>query len=141
MRPLVRPYTDMAGGQWFYACGRFATEKLGEAAYKFILANTRVGDLGVVRHGPPHEVGVLITGISMTRSDVLRAARLLAQRGAIDEQLDERIVGDLAVRRARVIVEARQAGAAPGRLRIHHPGRGAYLRPDGTMDETSKGQG
>lgn len=143
MRPLVRPFTDPAGGQWFVVSGRFPTQALGAAGYQFVMEHTRQrGDLGVYRHGEPDEGGVLVSAVSIKRPEVLRVARLLGNRGAADEELHPTVTERLAIRRARVIVEADEANMPSGRIKIRHPGRGAYLEMDGSMsDDKPMGQG
>lgn len=143
MKPLVRPFTDPADGQWFIVSARYPTDELGSIAYRYVMAKVGTsGDLGVYRHGAPDEGGVLVTAISTNRIGVQNVARLLGARGGIDEHLDKRIVTRMAIRRARVVVEARDAGAKPGRLKIGHAGRGAWLNPDGSMsDDRPQGQG
>lgn len=142
MGPLVRPFTDPAGGQWFVVSGRYGTDALGAAAYNVVMAHTKRGDLGLYRHGEPGAGGVIVSAVSTMRADVQRVAELLTNCGAVDEQLHPVSVERLVVRRARVILDADARDAKPGRIKIRHAGRGAYLRPDGTMsDDQPQGQG
>ena len=144
MKPLVRPITDPAGGQWYVVSARYPAEHIAAIAYRYVMAkvtNVRT-DLGVYRHGEPDQIGVLVTAVSTNRIGVQNVARLLDARGGVDEDLDTRIVIRMIIRRARIVVEARDAGAKPGRLKIGHAGRGAWLNPDGSMsDDQPQGQG
>jgi hypothetical protein len=141
MRPLVRPYTDPAGGQWFVTCAVFANDRLGLAAFRHVNDNTPVGDAGVYRHDEPGGRGRYISAVSVKRADILRIARLLSQRAGVDHQLPDLTIERMCIRRAIVVTEAQAANAPTGRFKIHHPGAGAHINADGTMDETAKGQG
>lgn len=141
MKPLVRPHTDAAGGQWFTVTARFSTPQLAAIAYQHAMTEMRRGHLGIYRHGDPNIGGTHISAVSINRLEVLRVARLLAARDGQDVQLDPRLIEGLCVRRARIVTEAARTDQPPGRIKIRHPGRGAYLQADGTMHETNPGQG
>ena len=141
MRPLVRPYTDPAGGQWYVASAHYPTDNLGSAAYQFVMANMARGDLGVFRHGLPGEEGRNVTAVSPDRAEVLRVSRLLGKRGGADIEHHSGVIERMVMRRARFVVEARQRDAKAGRYKIKHPGRGAVLNADGSMSDDIPGQG
>jgi hypothetical protein len=141
MRPVTRSI-DLPGGRWYVATGRLASAAAGSAAYQLITKRTQVGELGIYRHGEPNvSEGTHVTAVSISRPDVLRVARLLASRGAVDVELHPELVKSLCVRRARVVTEHAAAGGPAGRTHIHHAGRGATLNPDGTMTEPEPGRG
>jgi hypothetical protein len=141
MRSVARLHIDGAGGHWNVVTARFRNESLGKAAYEFVMARMERGDLGVYRHGRVGEGGVMVSAVSVKRGEVLRVSRLLANRGGEDEELPSEVYERMCIRRAVLVTEAAQYGAPPGRFRVKHPGRGAYLGQDGSMRETAHGEG
>jgi hypothetical protein len=138
MRPVARSY-ELAGGTWWAVTGRYATAKMAEGAYQRILRKLRVGEIGFYRHGLPEEGGVLITAIGIKESEIRRAMRLLGD--AADEDLDRHYIEAMAARRARVVLDAYDAGSPAGRIKIRHAGRGARLDEKGHMHESGGGRG
>jgi hypothetical protein len=140
MRSVVRGY-NLPGARWYCATGRFATDTAAYAAYTMLMHRLPITDLGIYRHGPPDDPGTRISAVSPVRADVLRVTRLLAARGAVDEELPAELVESMCVRRARVVVEHARSGAPAGRTKIRHAGQGATLMPDGSMREPGGGVG
>lgn len=138
-QPVVRGY-NMPGGRWHLVTARFTSEGAGADAYQLVMRRIPRGDLGIYRHGPPGQVGIFISAVSLTRAEVLRVARLLGKRGGADETVPRELAESMFIRRARMVAEHAAAGGAPGRAKIRHAGRGAVLYPDGTMREPG-GQG
>lgn len=140
--PHARPWratTDLP--PWFWACARYPNARMAKAAWSRVERKTReAGDLGLYRHGPRHEVGVLVTVVGLDRQRVERAARLL--RDGRDEPLEHDLIEAMVMRRAHVVVDAARANAEAGRLIVRRPeGSGAVLDEQGHMHEQPRGEG
>jgi hypothetical protein len=133
MKPRIRIYRYPGVGNWTVVTARYPSAKMGADAYQRLLRKTPRGELGIYRHGLPEEGGTQISIVSLNRQEVERAARHLV--GAEDVRLPDELVDAMVVRRARIVVEAAQAGRPAGRIKIRHAGRGARLEPDGSMTE------
>ena len=91
-------------------------------------------DLGVYRHGRVAEQveGIFVSAVSLKRGGVEYAERTLGGR---EHLLTEIEIRALMARRAEVVVGLRAQGSPGGSFTIKHGSRGAYLNPDGSMDE------
>ena len=137
-RPITRPY-PMPGSTWYCVTARYPTDAMGSAAYQRVMRRMPRGDLGIYRHGLPGEGGTNVSSVSMNRAEILRVARLLSD--GEDLKLDTTLVEAMVLRRAQVVVDAAQADALAGRMKIKHAKPGAFLFPDGTMHEPGPGRG
>lgn len=139
--PLVRPWRASADlPPWWYACGAYVTSLAAKRAFDRVERKTRRGgELGLYRHGPPERQGRLVTALGLERSAVERAAKLL--HDGEDERLSGDLVESMALRRARVVVEAARANREAGRILIRRPESGALLDDTGRMHERPGGQG
>lgn len=117
---------------WYVASAFFATGYAARQAWEQVDAKVPTGSLGLYRHGPTEHRGQVVTVVASSYREALKAARLL--RTGTDYALDEVTLEALIRRRALVVLEYGQQGA--GRVKWRRPdGRGAELRPDGTMVE------
>jgi hypothetical protein len=139
--PFVRPWrANRDLPPWWWTCASFPSAQKARSAWQRVERKTRSGgDLGLYRHGPegPRQ-GTLVTALGLDRAKVERAAKLLSD--GVDERLPPDLVEAMVIRRARVVVEAAQADAAAGRIRIRRPESGAVLDSEGRMHERG-GQG
>lgn len=125
---------------WFWACARYPNARMAKAAWARVERKTRSGgDLGLYRHGPSTDVGVLVTVVGLDRDKVERAARLM--RDGVAEPLSPDLIEAMVLRRAHVVIDAAREHAEPGRITIRRPeGAGAALDQAGRMHERG-GQG
>lgn len=141
-RPCVRTIRPGhgAGPDWFYVSARYASAKMARDTWERVERRLPRGELGIYRHGPRAEPGVLVSAVSLNREQIDKAARLL--RDGVDEPLPYELAEMLVIRRARVVVEAGASGdLRPRRIKIRHAGEGATLTPEGEMIEPGQGEG
>lgn len=141
--PVVRAWRARPElADWFWTCARYPTALMARAAWERIERKTAGGgELGLYRHGPSDDPGVLVTAIGLDRSAVERCVRLL--RDGVDERLPLELVESMALRRARVALEtSRQHPGESGRVKIRRPeAQGVPLDRGGVMRERPPGRG
>lgn len=127
---------DIAGIRCYATSREFDTAEQARASWEVLQAagRKRKGkmDLGVYRHGPEGSPGTFVSAVSLMPGGVEYAERTLGGR---EHQLREHEITAMIARRAEVVVDLRSQDAPGGTYAIKRGSRGAYLRPDGSMDE------
>lgn len=135
VRRLAPKLTD-----WYYVSARYPTALMARKAWEKVERRTPRGSLGIYRHGPTNDPGVLVSAVSLKRDEVDRCARLL--RDGLDELLPFELVDSMILRRARIVVAAADESDAARRIKIRRPeDRGDVLDQEGFMHQPKPGQG
>jgi hypothetical protein len=138
---MTKPYVferRIGDNAWYLASARFPSAYMAKQAWERMERKLPRSSIGIYRHGPSTDPGILVSVVSLDSDQVARAAQFLTL--GEHEPLDPRVQDALIVRRADVVVHAASEGMQSGRLKWRRPGTGASLNPDGTMTEPG-GQG
>ena len=133
---------EFGGARWYVVSYAFPTPALARAAWEAIdeRGKRKHLDVGLYRHGPEADPGRFLTAVTHVRESALAVKRECRSGvpALIPEELSEPEVEAFIRRRIAVLAERE---FRPGFVRIRHPGEGARLYPDGTMEEPTSGRG
>ena len=141
--PAVRPRRlSPQLADWWWCSARYASALMARRAWERVERKLPRGSLGIYRHGPSDNPGVIVSAVSTKRSEIERVARLL--RDGDDERLPVELLDSMIMRRARVVIDETRGGTldVSGRVKIRRPeDAGAALDRSGVMHEQRPGRG
>lgn len=131
----------IGGMTWWVISARYPTPALARAAWERLEKLDRSGrlELGCYRHGPREKPGLDVTVVSHRPEGMEAAERELFNGPTTAERVrqEDDVVQAMVIRRARVM-----AGELGSRKVVIRRGtRGAFLHPDGSMEERIGGDG
>lgn len=127
---------DFHGMAWYSLTRLFPSPEEAREAFELLDVPAKKAkgklELGVYRHGPPQYGAIFVTVVSHKPKGMAVAERVL---GGKDVTLAHEVVRSLIARRVRVMAEIAETGAESGSRVVRRGKRGAFLHPDGTLDE------
>lgn len=119
---MVRKH-EINGVTWYWLCRRFKDADTAKRQFDFLNTEAKKHEgklgLGCYRHGPSNEQKRYVTCVSHDEEGMTIADMIL---GGTNYTLADDVVEALIMRRARIVVDLVEQGAASGVHEFHHEG-------------------